>query len=68
MASNKSQNSDFRTFKSNGTTYHTFDNKFHNWDGPAVIYEDGRSEYYVYGINVTRKEWSEQKNGIVSNE
>ena len=33
-----------------------------------VIYEDGRSEYYVYGIKVTRQEWSEQKNGIVSNE
>jgi hypothetical protein len=53
----KNNNKDFKSFKSNGTTYHTFNNKFHNWDGPAIIYENGDMEYYIYGMKHTKKEF-----------
>ena len=66
MATNKANNPLFKSFKSNGTQYHTFDSKFHNWDGPAIIHGDGTSEYYVYGMKVSKQEWVEKKNGIES--
>lgn len=32
-----------RKFKTpDGRTIHTFDGKFHNWDGPAVKYPEDR--------------------------
>ena len=36
MATNKEKNNLFRTFKSEGKTYHTFNNKLHNWDGAKL--------------------------------
>jgi len=66
MATNKANNPDFKSFKSNGVQYHTFDNKFHNWDGPAIIHEDGTNEYYVYGMKVSKQEWMDKRNGIES--
>tara|TARA_B100001057_G_scaffold446526_1_gene485169 strand:+ start:23108 stop:23317 length:210 start_codon:yes stop_codon:yes gene_type:complete len=66
MATNKANNPLFQSFKSNGTQYHTFDSKFHNWDGPAIKHKDGTSEYYVYGIKVSKQEWVDKKNGIES--
>ena len=47
-----------------------FNNKLHNWNGPAVVYNDGsrrKSEYYLYGIQRTRDEWMEfrrDRNGV----
>ena len=31
-----------------------------------IIHEDGTSEYYVYGMKVSKQEWVEKKNGIES--
>jgi len=39
-----------------------FDKKLHNWNGPAIKYNDGsrrKSEYYLYGLQKTRDEWVE---------
>lgn len=38
-------------------------NKFHNWDGPAVIPQGNMklAEYYIYGIKYTKEEWLECK-------
>ena len=47
----------YKSFKSNGNKYHTFDNKFHSWDGPAIIYENGDVEYYVYGNKYTKQQY-----------
>ena len=42
-----------------GTIAYVFDNKLHNWDGPALIPEgDNRKrEYYLNGIKKTEEEW-----------
>ena len=38
--------------KADGTIAHVWDNKLHNWDGPALIPEGNmkKREYYLYGI------------------
>ena len=57
----KNNNKDFKSFKSNGTTYHTFNNKFHNWDGLTIIYENGDIDY-IYGMKHTKKEFDTKIN------
>ena len=53
-----------------GITITFFDKKLHNWNGPAIKYNDGsrrKSEYYLYGILRTRDEWMElrrDRNGV----
>ena len=53
-----------------GITITFFNNKLHNWNGPAVKYNDGsrrKAEYYLYGIQKTEEEWKEmrrQREGI----
>ena len=47
----------YKSFKSNGTQYHTFDSKFHSWDGSAIIKENGDVEYYVYGRKYTKQQF-----------
>jgi len=41
--------------KPDGTVMYTFDNKLHNWDGPALIPEGDmkKREYYINGIQFT---------------
>lgn len=47
-----------------------FNNKLHNWNGPAIRYNDSsrrKAEYYLYGIQRTREEWIEfrrDRNGV----
>ena len=43
--------------KADGTIAYIWDNKLHNWDGPALIPEgnEKKAEYYIYGINIQRK-------------
>ena len=38
--------------KKDGTIIHIWDNKFHNWEGPAYIPQGNmkKREYYLYGI------------------
>jgi len=53
-----------------GITITFFNKKFHNWNGPAIRYNDGskrKPEYYLYGIQRTKEEWIEfrrDRNGV----
>jgi len=45
-----------------GITISFFNNKLHNWNGPAIKYKDGskrKAEYYLYGIQRTKDDWLE---------
>jgi hypothetical protein len=46
-----------------GTIVYVWDNKLHNWDGPARIPEGDmkRREYFLYGFQYTEDEWKEKK-------
>jgi hypothetical protein len=50
-----------------GTTIHFINidgvNKFHNWDGPALIPQGNTklAEYYLYGIKYSKDKWHEVK-------
>jgi hypothetical protein len=55
--------------KADGTIAYIWDNKLHNWSGPALIPEgnEKKSEYYLYGIQKTKEEWTEairQQSGL----
>ena len=47
--------------KADGTIAYIWDNKFHNWDGPALIPEGNhrKAEYYLYGIKYSKSEFKE---------
>lgn len=53
-----------------GITISFFNNKLHNWNGPAIKYKDGskrKAEYYLYGIQRTKDDWLEfrrDRNGV----
>ena len=42
-----------------GTIAYYWDNKLHNWEGPALIPEGNNRlrEYYIYGIRYSEEEW-----------
>ena len=44
-----------------GTIAYVWDNKLHNWDGPALIPEgnERKAEYYLYGIKYSKSEFKE---------
>ena len=45
-----------------GITISFFNNKLHNWNGPAIKYKDGskrKAEYYLYGLQRTKDDWIE---------
>jgi len=46
-----------------GTIVYYWDNKLHNWEGPALIPEGNirLREYYIYGIKHTEEDWKEAK-------
>jgi hypothetical protein len=46
---------------SDGTVRWVWEGKLHNTEGPAVIYENGRKEYHIHGIQYTEKQWKEAK-------
>lgn len=50
--------------QSDGTKAISWDDKLHNWDGPALIPEGDkkRAEYYLYGVKYSKDEWKEIKN------
>jgi hypothetical protein len=45
--------------RADGTVAYIFDNKLHNWEGPALIPEGNnrKREYYLNGIQLTESEW-----------
>ena len=55
--------------KADGTIVYLWDNKLHNWDGPAYIPQGDikKAEYYLYGIQKTKDEYLEaikQQSGL----
>ena len=55
--------------KADGTIAYLWDNKLHNWDGPAYIPQGDikKAEYYLYGIQKTKDEYLEaikQQSGL----
>jgi hypothetical protein len=46
-----------------GTIVYYWDNKLHNWEGPALIPEGNNRlrEYYIYGVKHTEDDWKEAK-------
>ena len=50
-----------RLKKADGTIAYIWDNKLHNWDGPALIPEgnEKKAEYHLYGIQYSKEEWKE---------
>jgi hypothetical protein len=48
-----------------GTIMYMFDNKLHNWDGPALIPEGNnrKREYYINGIKYSEAEWKDRIKG-----
>ena len=46
-----------------GTIVYLWDNKLHNWEGPARIPEGNmkKREYYIYGFQYTEEEWKDRK-------
>ena len=49
--------------KADGTVAYVFDNKLHNWEGPALLPQGDtrKREYYLNGIQLTEDQWKEMK-------
>ena len=47
--------------QADGTIVYYFQNKMHNWDGPAYIPQGDkrRAEYYLFGVKQTKGQWLE---------
>jgi len=47
--------------KADGTIAYIWENKFHNWEGPALIPEGNlrKREYYIHGIKYSEDAWKE---------
>lgn len=51
-----------KRFKSpDGTIRHVKDGKLHNAEGPALIHPDGKEEYYLNGIFLTKEDFKKRK-------
>ena len=50
-----------RLRKADGTIAYIWDNKYHNWEGPALIPEgnEKKAEYYLYGIKYSKEGFKE---------
>ena len=63
MTENKKYVPSRKLIKTDGTIAYVFDNKLHNWDGPALLPQgDNRKrEYYLNGIQLTEDQWKEAR-------
>lgn len=52
--------------KADGTVMYVWNNKLHNWDGPALIPGDDKkkAEYYLFGIKYSKEEWESRKKDV----
>jgi len=51
-----------KCFKStDGIIRYIKDNKLHNTEGPAVIYPDGKEEYYINGFKYSKDDYKKRK-------
>lgn len=49
--------------KPDGTIAYAWDNKLHNWEGPA-LYPQGdkkKGEYFLYGLPYSKEAWQEMR-------
>lgn len=56
-----------RLKSADGTIKVIFKGKLHNWEGPAIIYPNGKEEYYINGIKYTLDDWKKaikSQNGV----
>tara|TARA_R110001599_G_scaffold326145_1_gene538573 strand:- start:150 stop:374 length:225 start_codon:yes stop_codon:yes gene_type:complete len=55
----KNQSQHRRLKNVEGTIVYLFENKLHNWEGPAYIPQGDESlaEYHLFGIPYTKDEW-----------
>lgn len=44
-----------------GTIRYVKDSKLHNAEGPALIHPDGKEEYYLNGIFLTKDDFKKRK-------
>ncbi len=44
-----------------GTVRYVKDSKLHNAEGPALIHPDGKEEYYLNGIFLTKDDFKKRK-------
>jgi len=64
---NMNKNTEFpqsrKLSKPDGTIAYTWDNKLHNWEGPALIPEGDQkqAEYHLYGMPLSKDEWQEKR-------
>ena len=53
----------------NGVKKHYHNNTLHNSNGPAIIYPNGKTEWYLHGIHIAtvwyKEQWCENKPNIV---
>jgi hypothetical protein len=49
-----------------GTIAYYWNNKLHNWDGPALIPQGNnkKAEYYLFGIKHSKAEWEAKKKDV----
>jgi hypothetical protein len=47
--------------KADGTVAYVWENKLHNWEGPALIHPDGKKEYHIHGIPYSLDGWKEAR-------
>jgi hypothetical protein len=49
-----------------GTVAYYWNNKMHNWDGPALIPQGNKrlAEYYLFGIKHTKEQWEDKKKDV----
>ena len=50
-----------RLKKPDGTIIYSLNGKFHNWDDAAVIYPNGKKEYWIFGFQYTKDEFIDRK-------
>ena len=54
-----------KTTSSDGIVRYVKDKKLHNSEGPAIIYPNGKEEYYVNGIKYDKKTFLKTKKDTV---
>jgi len=49
-----------------GTIAYYWENKMHNWDGPAYIPQGNKraAEYWLFGVKKTKEQWEDAKKDI----
>jgi len=49
-----------------GTIAYYWENKMHNWEGPAYIPQGNKraAEYWLFGVKKTKEQWEDAKKDI----